>query len=478
MVSFIIILARSNLGNRELEVDEGLCRRSLETCFVASRYNVKESSSVSGLMLCRTFLRMTTPCPSITETAGVRTFQRRSTRITTESSIVIAYDDTEQNGRAVAQNDTRQIVEQKDLIISTENLLSRPPRWQEILEGIKVMRAGRDAPVDTMGCGKVASFLPPKERRFAVLVKALLSSQTKDEITHAAAAKMQARGLLSIQGLCEAEESAISDAIYPVGFYTRKAGYLKKVASICMEQYGGDIPNTLKDLLALPGIGPKMAHLVMNVGWEDVQGICVDTHVHRICNRLEWVQHPKSTASLRLNTKTPEETRMSLEHWLPKEEWRSINPLLVGFGQTICSPLRPRCSECLINQLCPGAFKEPGRSPAKSPSSTRLKALMPSPLETNSLTAPSIAAIEDIPSVENHTPFTPRKAKRVRKQELKFDMEKDRSTGSVSVRESAPVPSSSEAAEYSSPASNDGIDLVVGTGKRIRRQTVPFDANL
>ncbi|BBN12523.1 endonuclease III [Marchantia polymorpha subsp. ruderalis] len=100
--------------------------------------------------------------------------------------------------------------------------------------------------------------------------------------------------------------------------------------------------------------------------WADVQGICVDTHVHRICNRLEWVKHAKSTPSHRLNTNTSEETRASLEQWLPKDEWNSINPLLVGFGQTVCTPLRPHCTDCLINQLCPAAVMEPIKSPSRS----------------------------------------------------------------------------------------------------------------
>ncbi|CAM6094804.1 unnamed protein product [Calypogeia fissa] len=241
---------------------------------------------------------------------------------------------------------------------------SCPPRWEEILEGIRKMRADQWAPVDTMGCEKVEGFLIPKERRFAVLVKALLSSQTKDEITHAAVDRMQKRGLLQVEGLLKAEESMISDAIYPVGFYTRKAGYLKKVAAVCKEKYDGDIPNTLQELLSLPGIGPKMAHLVMNVGWENVQGICVDTHVHRICNRLKWVHKSKSTAESQLRTNTPEETRVSLEAWLPRNEWSAINPLLVGFGQTICTPVRPHCGECAINSVCPAAFEEPSKCPS------------------------------------------------------------------------------------------------------------------
>ncbi|GMN29513.1 hypothetical protein TIFTF001_050608 [Ficus carica] len=89
-------------------------------------------------------------------------------------------------------------------------------------------------------------------------------------------------------------------------------------------KYSGDIPRSLEELLLLPGIGPKMAHLVMNVAWNDVQGICVDTHVHRICNRLGWVSRPGT----KQKTLTPEETRGALQMWLPKEEWLPINPLL------------------------------------------------------------------------------------------------------------------------------------------------------
>ncbi|CAI7775722.1 unnamed protein product, partial [Closterium sp. NIES-54] len=126
------------------------------------------------------------------------------------------------------------------------------------------------------------------QRRFAVLVSAMLSSQTKDPVTHGAVARLHAAGLLSPDALKAAEETTISQTIYPVGFYVRKAGYLKKMANICLEKHGGEIPGSLKDLLGLPGVGPKMAYLVMNVAWERVEGICVDTHVHRIARRLGW----------------------------------------------------------------------------------------------------------------------------------------------------------------------------------------------
>ncbi|KAK4370688.1 hypothetical protein RND71_010163 [Anisodus tanguticus] len=231
----------------------------------------------------------------------------------------------------------------------------RPPsNWEKVLEGIRKMRCSEDAPVDSMGCEKAGCSLPPKERRFAVLVSSLLSSQTKDQVNHGAIQRLLQNGLLAADTIDTANEETIKSLIYPVGFYTRKASNLKKVAKICLSKYDGDIPSSLEELLLLPGIGPKMAHLVMNVAWNNVQGICVDTHVHRISNRLGWVSRPGT----KQKTRTPEETRESLQLWLPKEEWVPINPLLVGFGQTICTPLRPRCAICTVSDLCPSAFKD------------------------------------------------------------------------------------------------------------------------
>ncbi|XP_061949390.1 endonuclease III homolog 1, chloroplastic-like isoform X1 [Populus nigra] len=238
---------------------------------------------------------------------------------------------------------------------STIRSAGEPPlNWDKVLEGIHKMRSSEDAPVDTMGCEKAGISLPPEERRFAVLASALLSSQTKDHVTHGAIQRLQQNNLLTADAIDKADETAIKDLIYPVGFYTRKASNLKKIAKICLLKYDGDIPSSLEDLLSLPGIGPKMAHLVMNIAWNNVQGICVDTHVHRICNRLGWVAQPGT----KQKTSTPEETREALQLWLPKDEWVPINPLLVGFGQTICTPLRPRCGVCCISEFCPSAFKE------------------------------------------------------------------------------------------------------------------------
>ncbi|WZZ83961.1 hypothetical protein YC2023_104533 [Brassica napus] len=248
----------------------------------------------------------------------------------------------------------------EDLSYKKTNLSpSRPPEnWEKVLEGIRKMRSPEEATVDPVNCDRTGSFLPPKERRFYVLIGTLLSSQTKDHVT-AAVERLRLNGLLTPEAIDQADESTIRELIYPVGFYTRKATNVKKVAKICLTKYDGDIPRSLEELLSLPGVGPKIAHLVLHIAWNDVQGICVDTHVHRICNRLGWVTKPGT----KQKTSSPEETRVALQQWLPKEEWVAINFLLVGFGQKICTPLRPRCGVCSISELCPSAFKE---TPSKS----------------------------------------------------------------------------------------------------------------
>ncbi|KAJ1424442.1 HhH-GPD domain [Sesbania bispinosa] len=174
--------------------------------------------------------------------------------------------------------------------------------------------------------------------------------------------RLRQNGLLTADAINKADEETIKKLIYPVGFYTRKASNLKKVAHICLMKYNGDIPGSIEELLLLPGVGPKIAHLVMIVGWNNVQGICVDTHVHRICNRLGWV----SRSGTKQKTLTPEETRKALQLWLPREEWVPINPLLVGFGRTICTPLRPHCGVCGVSRFCPSAFKETSSPSSKA----------------------------------------------------------------------------------------------------------------
>ncbi|XP_050445979.1 endonuclease III-like protein 1 [Cataglyphis hispanica] len=223
-----------------------------------------------------------------------------------------------------------------------------PPNWEIILENVKEMRKHKTAPVDDMGCHKCAEpDASPPIARYQSLIALMLSSQTKDQVTHAAMQRLNTYGCRP-DIIAATPNDVLGKLIYPVGFWKRKVEYIKKTSVILLNKYGGDIPKTIKELCELPGVGPKMGHICMQIAWGEVSGIGVDTHVHRICNRLKWVKKP---------TKTPEETRNELEDWLPKSLWSKINYLLVGFGQEICLPRFPKCSECLNNNICPYVSK-------------------------------------------------------------------------------------------------------------------------
>ncbi|XP_014227152.1 endonuclease III-like protein 1 [Trichogramma pretiosum] len=225
-----------------------------------------------------------------------------------------------------------------------------PKNWEQTLFNIRKMRESQTAPVDEMGCHKCADDeASGPVFRYLSLVSLMLSSQTKDQVTHAAVQRLREAKKCTPESIISVPDAELEKLIYPVGFYKRKTQYLKSVAKILIEQYNSDIPKTIKDLCKLPGVGPKMAHICMQVAWNETTGIGVDTHVHRISNRLGWVQKP---------TKTPEDTRMALEKWLPKDLWAEVNHLLVGFGQEICQPVRPKCSECINKSICPYTGKK------------------------------------------------------------------------------------------------------------------------
>ncbi|XP_058142627.1 endonuclease III-like protein 1 [Dasypus novemcinctus] len=221
-----------------------------------------------------------------------------------------------------------------------------PRDWRQQLANIRTMRSEKDAPVDQLGAEHCYDpSAPPKVRRYQVLLSLMLSSQTKDQVTAGAMQRLRARGL-SVDSVLQMDDSTLGALIYPVGFWRSKVKYIKQTSAILQQRYGGDIPASVAELVALPGVGPKMAHLAMAVAWGTVSGIAVDTHVHRIANRLRWTKR---------ETKAPEETRSALEEWLPRELWGQINGLLVGFGQQTCLPVRPRCQTCLNRALCPAA---------------------------------------------------------------------------------------------------------------------------
>ncbi len=174
---------------------------------------------------------------------------------------------------------------------------------------------------------------------FKVLISCLLSLRTQDRTTGPAAERLFALADTPEKMISLSPET-IEKAIYPVGFYRTKAVTILNVCGTLLDNYGGVVPDELDELLKFKGVGRKTANLVVTLGFGK-PGICVDTHVHRICNRWGYVE-----------TRTPEETEYALRQKLPRRYWLVINDLLVTFGQNHCAPISPRCSTCMIAHLC------------------------------------------------------------------------------------------------------------------------------
>jgi endonuclease-3 len=177
------------------------------------------------------------------------------------------------------------------------------------------------------------------ESPFRILIGCILSLRTKDETTYPATERLFARAR-DPRGMLRLRESTIARLIYPVGFYRRKAAQIREVSRLLLERHEGRVPDTIEELLELPGVGRKTANLTVTLGFGK-PGICVDTHVHRICNRLGWVE-----------TRHPDATEVELRRILPKRWWIPINETLVRHGQQICHPVSPKCSECPVRKEC------------------------------------------------------------------------------------------------------------------------------
>jgi len=203
----------------------------------------------------------------------------------------------------------------------------------------RLLRAMAGALDSAVGLPSVSEVAREDNDPFRVLVATMISLRTKDAVTRVASDRLlaEARTPAALAGL---PQGRIARLIYPAGFYRTKARSLKKAAGMLVSRHNGVVPRTMEELLALPGVGRKTANLVLNLGY-GIPGICVDTHVHRISNRTGWVR-----------TRDPAGTEKALMEVLPRRHWIAINELLVRFGQSICTPVSPRCSVCPVTAWC------------------------------------------------------------------------------------------------------------------------------
>lgn len=206
-----------------------------------------------------------------------------------------------------------------------------PFPFKEVIEGLKEFYTS-DVPVVT----RIAN---ERHDPFLVLIGCLLSLRTKDETTENAMERLMKRARTPRELLSIPTEE-VERIIYPVGFYKVKSRLIKEISRTVIEKYHNVVPDTLDELLTIKGVGRKTANIVITEGF-GLPGIAVDTHVHRISNRLGAVR-----------TKTPEETEMRLRQILPQEYWRVYNPLLVTHGRRTCTPLSPWCGRCRVHDLC------------------------------------------------------------------------------------------------------------------------------
>lgn len=242
----------------------------------------------------------------------------------------------------------------------------------ELLRALLEERGHMTTPIDEFGtqvCAWPAA--AGVAQRFQLLAAALLSAQTSDQVTFAAMQRLHAHSNaldtekeeggeqqvkqqqdkqqqgLTVESVLLTAEGELAALLRPVGFYRRKAQQLKRAAALLRSRHAGDVPQSLDELQALPGVGPKVARVVLLLAWGRVDGVIVDTHVQRLAGRFGWASAKAST---------PEDTRRELEAWLPREHWSGLSLAVVGFGQTVCTALRPKCGSCPLAHLCPSAF--------------------------------------------------------------------------------------------------------------------------
>jgi endonuclease-3 len=180
-----------------------------------------------------------------------------------------------------------------------------------------------------------------RERQaFHVLIGTLLSARTQDATTAAASDRLF-RAAATPAAMARLTPRQIEKLIYPVSFYRHKAQHVRATCRLLLDRFDGRVPGTMSELLTLPGVGRKTANLVLILAFGSRDNICVDTHVHRISNRLGWVK-----------TRTPDDTEQALYRVADRRWWADINLYLVTWGQNVCRPIRPRCAACVISRWC------------------------------------------------------------------------------------------------------------------------------
>ncbi len=201
--------------------------------------------------------------------------------------------------------------------------------------------------VHTILKGEVASYKAPvvdlikiqTNNPFKILIGTILSARTKDQTTLKACRKLFAK-VKTFEGFNKVSQKELEKLIYPVGFYRTKTKHLKQLPIVMQERFNGRIPQTIEGLLYLPGVGRKTANLVLGAAFNK-PAVCIDTHCHRILNRLGYVK-----------TRTPFETEMQIRKKLPEKYWITLNSYLVAFGQNLCKPLNPKCGICPVYKYC------------------------------------------------------------------------------------------------------------------------------
>src|SRR5688572_19577351 len=210
-----------------------------------------------------------------------------------------------------------------------------PPNVVRVLKSLgRAIRSMEDPAVE-----KIAE--DTQEDPFQVLIATMLSAQTKDAVTAAASERLFSAARTP-QTMVKLPISRIEKLIYPVSFYRNKAVHVRATCEQLLTRYGGRVPSTMEELLTLPGVGRKTANLVLILAHASQANICVDTHVHRIANRLGWV-----------TTRTPDETEQALYRVTHRRWWPVINLYLVTWGQNICRPVYPLCPQCVLVDICP-----------------------------------------------------------------------------------------------------------------------------